>query len=66
MVVAPSLPILLYLRSTLVTEVFFCQKSNKSTRLAGGLTGVKTHPKYEQAVAACGWPVVRIQRQQRS
>ena len=36
MALAPSLPILLYPRLTLVTQVLFCEKSNEKTRLEGG------------------------------
>ena len=43
MAAAPAVPILLDPRSTLVTEVFVCQKMNKKTRLPGVLTGVKMH-----------------------
>ena len=36
--------------------VFLSKIKHKDT-VSGALTGVKTHPKYEQALAACGWPV---------
>ena len=32
------------------------QEIDRKSMVSGLLTGVKTHPKYEQAVAACGWP----------
>ena len=45
MALAPSLPILLYPRLTLVTQVLFCQKLNEKTRLAGALNWLETHGK---------------------